>query len=555
MTEANKLADERVAACRPAMRMCLPQAEQPPLACASRWYASAMLAAMFLIFALTGCGGVDSSDYGSVVYPTKTTSINGLGVFEQLCKQAGSRCIVVNRLSSKLEGVETLILVGDSFHPPAKEARDWIEDWLAGQPGRTVVYFGRDFDAELYYREQTLDQVPAESRQRAMIDLMSARTQLDTQLFGQIPDDVFCRWFTLRIHEPRRDIQQFRGPWADAFAGESGSWPVRVLLEPPDPADAANKPKWPPPTATTTAPIQFGPGASQQDDEGPVVFTSHWVPWDIGDDETWESEWEKAPEPEVMLSGADGTPLVTRLTSERYPGSQILTVVNGAPFLNGTLVEPHFRKIARRIIADLQPAKRIALLPFSEYGILVSLLDEDEDEVAGLSVLTTWPMNIIMAHLAFLGVLICLALFPILGRPQKLRPPSLADFGQHAESLGQMLQRTGDVNFALNAVADYHRTVRGEVVPAWVESALEQRRATFLAKSDSTSPAIEDSSAAANTSADATSGATAEPAKRQSADAPVHSGTSQLTGATSAMQNPPASPPPSPTGSHTDPSP
>ena len=435
--------------------------------------------AVLVCFVFSGCGFAEPSrQYGDVRYPGKSSSINGLGIFEELCNQAGSRCFVTNRLSPRLDKADAIVLVGNTFEPPAKEARDWLEEWLAAKAGRSVIYFGRDFDAEIYYRQQTLARVPAAERYRAALKLAGAQMKLNTLLMSEISSDVFCRWFQLKIHKPQVETRNFTGPWADDLEpsqlnSRDATWPVRVVLDPVRRSQRRDKPKWLAPATGSTIRVPTFDVDSTDAEDAPV-FRSIWSEYDINDDQTWKEEWSKVPENvSVLLAGGDGTPLVMKLTSSRYADSQILTLVNAAPLLNGSLVRPHFREVARRLIDSIQPAKRIALLPFNQQGILVSDL-EDEDEIAGLSVLTVWPMNIVVAHLAFLGILICLALFPILGRPQGLRRLSLSDFGQHAEAVGRMLQRTGDSSYATRIIAEYFRTVRGEAPPPWLKSALPQ---------------------------------------------------------------------------------
>lgn len=433
--------------------------------------------AMLICTLLSGCGASGlsglASDYGGVAYPEKN-SINGLGIFLKLCQQAGSRCFVASRLSARLDKADAIILVGNTFHPPAKEARDWLEEWLGKKSGRSVVYFGRDFDADIYYREQTLEAVDPDQQHRAAIDLADRQAGLDAMRVRELSNDVFCRWFNLKMHDPRAAVGDWTGPWAESLHATAARWPVRARLEPPRASQSRNKPKWhtSPFSRPKIGPSQPNRRSEKSSQPEHKFYQSVWSTADINDDETWAAEWDKLSDSRVLLAGQDGTPLVTELTSPRYPGSQILTIVNGAPLLNGSIVQAHFRAVAHHIIGDLQPAKRIALLPFDAQGIVISNVQEEE-EIAGISVLTTWPMNMIVAHLAFLGVLICLALFPILGRPQGAPRPSLSDFGQHAEAVGRMLQRTGDAQYALRIVNDYFRIVRGEVPPSWLKSAIE----------------------------------------------------------------------------------
>lgn len=450
-----------------------------------------------MLLAQTGCSYKANNVYAANTYPAKYTSMNGLGVFEKMCVQAGSHCVNVTRLSNRLERMEAIVLIGDTLRPPAKEARDWMEEWLARKPGRTVVYVGRDFDAETYYRQQTIDRVPVADQPKARIDLADAQAATDLRLWSELEDDVFCRWFTIVTESVEHEVTAFQGEWADKddlqpavpVSGRSKpSWPVRIVLAPPSKTQATKPSTWKAAKKSSTAMQPAKVKSSPDTPQEQVVVMSQWSQYDIADDETWNDEWEKAPEAKSLLIGEDGTSLITRLTSPRFEGSHLLIVANGAPLLNASLIQPHFRKVAHKIIEDIQPAKRIGLLRYNDFGILVSRLTEDPDEAVGLAVLATWPMNIIIAHLTMLGILVCFALFPILGRPQALKRRSLADFGQHAESLGQMLQRAGDVRFAFNQIANYFQKVRGEAVPYWIAQGIQLESADVPSVGQAPSP-------------------------------------------------------------------
>ncbi len=440
-----------------------------------------------LALCCSGCGSGNQLDqtWGAHIYPAKNSSLNGLGYLEKLLLQKGASVKVVNRLSPRLDRADCLILVGDTFHPPAKEARDWMEEWLAAETGRTILYFGRDFDAAEYYMEQTLKSQPIDKRVRAGLDRAAVRVTRDDRLYEEMNADYFCRWFFVRVSGAQRTLTEFSGPWSNTLSGPM-QWPVRAYLDEPDKALRDDLPTFapaavtnpfqawqkafrpgrpvPPPPPPTTPPPPTGNGRS--------VFTSVWVPDDISNAEEWEREWTLAPNCEQLLIGEDGTPLVMRLTSDRYPDSQIITLANGAPLFNGMMVDANLRSICMNIAGEIGDDARIALLPYDRRGIQVSHVPDIENEVAGLSVLMTWPLNILMAHLAFLGLLICVALFPILGRPQSLKSSNVSDFGQHAEALGQLLEGTRDKPYALQMVSDYLRVVRGESLPAWIESEL-----------------------------------------------------------------------------------
>lgn len=430
-----------------------------------------------------GCGRSQlDRTWAAHEYPSKTSSPSGLGYLEKLCRQKGSRFKSVSRLSPRLDRADCLMLIGNTLHPPAKEARDWVEDWLAEKSGRSVIYFGRDFDASEYYLEQTLELQPKERKRRAGLDLAQMRAQRDDLIYEQMNADYFCRWFYIRVSKPQRVLEKFSGPWSEKLAGEL-KWPVRSFLDDPDYNLRDEVPDWanvPSSIPSIRLPKRFRTGKTtpipakpnKAPDTGRSVFTSFWVPYDIGSPEEWNTEWDLAPDCEKLLVGEDGTPLVMKLTSDRYPGSKILTIANGAPLFNAMMVNADWRQLCMNVADEIGDDARVALLPYNEGGIQVSHIPDIEDEVAGLSVLMTWPLNILMAHLAFLGIVLCVALFPILGRPQNLKAANLSDFGQHAEAMGRLLQATRDLPYALQLVRDYLRLVRGESPPAWLESEL-----------------------------------------------------------------------------------
>ncbi len=467
---------------RPATQAMQPRNQPGMQPGSGRSYAVWLIWFSLLSACLTGCGeSTLDATWAAHTYPSKTSSPNGLGYLEKLCLQKGTRFQAVSRLSPRLDRADCLVLLGDTMHPPAKEARDWIEEWLAEKSGRKVIYFGRDFDAAEYYMQQTLGQHPDAQRRRAGLDWARQRASRDDMLYEQMNDDYFCRWFYMRVSEPEKLVEKFEGPWSEQLTG-SLKWPVRAFLDLPDPDLRDLEPDWnniakPAPTFRLPKALRKGRPAPPTTTATPTneqrsVFTSIWVPGDIANAEEWETEWELAPEAELLLTGDDGTPLITRLGSERYPGSEILVLANGAPLFNGMMIDADWRILCMKIADEIGQDRRVALLPYDQFGIQVSEVPDSEDEIAGLSVLMTWPLNILMAHLAFLGILICVALFPILGRPQNLKTSNLSDFGQHAEATGRMLQGTRDLPLALRLVGDYLRIVRDESVPAWLESEL-----------------------------------------------------------------------------------
>ena len=131
---------------------------------------------------------------------------------------------------------------------------------------------------------------------------------------------------------------------------------------------------------------------------------------------------------------------------------------------------PLHQRIGALLIDACLPAERVALLAFDDSGLSISNVPEEDSRAAGLEMLTVWPLSGITMPAAMLGVIVCVSLLPILGRPQSLARRTVSDFGLHVDAIGRMLFEARDIQHAKLAVSDYFRKVRGEPPPTWLES-------------------------------------------------------------------------------------
>lgn len=434
---------------------------------------------VLLIFAssLSGCSYLMPEQFGELQSPGSTRQLNGLGVHRKMWESAGTRVLTPQKLSGRLDTLDVIVLVGRDYAPPGKLARDWCEQWLAEQPGRSVVYFGRDFDGVIYYREKALPQQTPPLQDEAARQLAQFKADLISNRVAKLPESTFCRWFYIDADAQAAVHSNFQGPWASDVQALKGEWPVGVILQPPLQQLKNSKPSWLAGKATTVPKPNWIQGADASEELGEKeVQRSKWELEELSSDDRWNAEWGKTGESKILLSGKDESPLVFKITSSNFPGSQILVCTNGAPFLNATLVQPLHQRIGEKIISECLPAKRVALLAYDENGLLISQTEGDEASM-GMELLTVWPLSTITMHAAFFGMVLCVALLPILGRPQGLRPRRLTDFGLHVEALGRMLHQSRDILYSTSVIRDYYKKVREETPPPWLDS-VEQAEVT-----------------------------------------------------------------------------
>jgi hypothetical protein len=244
--------------------------------------------------------------------------------------------------------------------------------------------------------------------------------------------------------------------------------PPSWITNPPKPINSTNpitansNPKSNPSTPLPT---------TSQTDEEKVVFRSEWEAEELKSQEQWDAEFKNIIDSQILLQSSDEDPLVFRLKDTKRLGQgKILVVANGAPFLNGSLVDPMFGQIAEMIVQECLPASRVALLAYDDRGLQISLTDEIDSRGAGIEMLVQWPLSAITIPACVLGLVTCVYLLPILGRPRTLRERSVSDFGMHVEAMGQLLRDAGDEAYARRTIADYYARVRNESPPGWLVS-------------------------------------------------------------------------------------
>ncbi len=369
---------------------------------------------------VTGCGreSLDGT-YGRRRGSPGATSVNGTAVLSEMFRQAG--CTVVSRrfLSPRIHNHDVIVWAPDDFQPPDDETRRFLEDWLFREPGRTLVYIGRDYDAQIAYWEAVLDMATADQRVEVLRRLAQALAAHSARR-ATMPDGERTAWFTIlrdAASDPV-DASAWTGTWTqdDRLQASKLSPEIVGRLEPP-------------------------PSADDDDDDG------------NGNGNGYRSE--------VLLQGPPGI-LAYRLIPARQPDSQILVMTNGSFLLNLPLMEEEHRRLAARLIVDCGAPAKVVFFESGLDGAFVFQQEPGSRHPTGLEAFTVWPLGGILWHFLALGVLYLFARLAIFGRPQQLPPESTSDFGRHVHALGELLAATGQADQARRQLAQFHDRVKHE---------------------------------------------------------------------------------------------
>jgi uncharacterized protein DUF4350 len=355
-----------------------------------------LLGIVFLLFVVSGCEDGIDATYGQRT-GLGADSVNGTAVLASMFQQAGHQVSTASRLAPKLQKkADVIVWFPNDFQPPTPAVRNWFKAWWLAAPGRTLIYVGRDFDAAPGYWRAMQAGAPAEQLPEIKRRLAKAKSEFLLER-SKAPDDADGDWFVVK--------------------GKSKSRKVKTV---------SGGPEW-----------VSGIDASKLD----IELNGRIVP---------------SAGAQVVLRDR-GDMLVSR---EMMHGGKLIVVVNGSFLLNLPLVNHEHRKLAAKLIAEVGANRQVAFLESEAGGPTVFDEDPPDTPRGDMEIFGIAPFNSILLHLAFAGMILCAARFPIFGRPRELPPPRLSDFGRHVWALGQMLQRTKDRAYALGRVLHYQQNSR-----------------------------------------------------------------------------------------------
>ena len=383
---------------------------------------------------LAGCDEELDTTYGVRSGPGATRSVNGTSVFADMFEQAGHRVSSWKSLSPRLKKADCIVWFPDDFRPPSPQVRRWLNGWLNGGSSRTLIFVGRDFDAEPWYWKKVRGSAGAD--QRHEIDVLTAAAEERfTTARRKLPRTATTEWFSIERDVPPRAVHE--------LSSDSPEW-----LDGIDPSRLE---------------IELNSRIAPSGDMEPRL--------ESGDD---------------MLVG--------RL---EVGNSQLFVAANGSFLLNAMLVNHEHRKLAGKLVAAIGTApSEVVFLesgggpidvfpngddgantpppnqpndPFQQQpaqqppggnGPPIRDRDPSMNPPTGLEIAQIWPTNWILLHFAILGVLFCFWKLPLFGRPRPKDPPGASDFGKHIEAVAGLLRRSGDRQYALGRVKHYQQLVK-----------------------------------------------------------------------------------------------
>ncbi len=350
---------------------------------------------LLLLIVAPGCREEVDTFYGRRKGVPGSASVNGTAVLAKMFEREGHRIFSWASLSPRLhERADAIVWFPNDFDPPSAEIREWLEDWLVAQPGRTLIYVGRDFDAAPWYWQEVLPGAPEDEVPELQQRETAARTDFGMERLA-VPNSEDCDWFTVEGKALHREVRTLNGDpeWLEAIDASKLDIELYGRLLPPDDAD-------------------------------------------------------------VLLS-SEGDVLVSRIERDE---SRIIVIANGSFLLNAMLVNHEHRKLAGQLIEEVgPPEKTVVFLESWMGGPPIRDNDPMPGMPTGMEIFHIWPTNWILLHMAVVGILFCLARWPIFGRSREVPPDGPSDFGKHVDALAELLGRSGDASYAYSRLLHYRQ--------------------------------------------------------------------------------------------------
>jgi hypothetical protein len=431
-----------------------------------------------IVIALAGLQGCSrlSTEYGKSKGIGARTSLNGFAALRAAFEQAGFRTRDVSRLSDRVRRSDVIVWTPKILGPVDDNVTNWFDSWLQ-QGSRTLVYVIPDSGSEVDYWADAMKLAPPEQRLEYRKRAGQAINQRMQWRLNRAPVPS-NGWFEVEPRKDARSVRPIAGQWLTDIQQPSGDadgsqdptfGAIEYALRPFDAAKSAAG-------ATAAGSTTSGPTSTTVSFVPTGPSTSIWLT------PVTTTPTEVAVEYVPLLSIDDQGDMVAEVRSDTWLDSRIVVVAGGSLLTNYAFTRPANQRLADRIIAAAQPSgttssgtpssgKDEPVVGFltSDWGnVPVSERQADTPQSTGMEFLTEWPISIVTMHGVVLGVLVCLMLIPIFGRPKRLRQVAANSFGHHLDAVAALMNRAGGEAYARERISDYRKRMHGETSGPWV---------------------------------------------------------------------------------------
>lgn len=416
---------------------------------------------------LAGCSSSEATftnKYGDSDGASGRTSLNGFNALRRTYEQAGFDTRNLYRLTNRAKSSDVVVYIPTGPFPISFEANGWFESWLE-MGDRTLVYIVPDSGSEQRYWKDAVALAPPnlrlEYRRRAARSLNERMRWQNNR--RSIPHRG---WFVVEPQISETRVGDLQGNWAKEIKSSSGdahSLHLEYAIAESQPTSGQN----------ATAFVQ---GPTGPNSPGFVVLNEG-------------STGNAKPELTAMVETKGGDAIVAKVSSKKWPDSKVIVVAGGSLLTNYAFTKDLGRKLADQIVqsstADANAnSKMVSFLTTNTPAIPISEAKTNSPQSTGMELLTVWPLSLVTIHAAILGLVICMVMLPIFGRPKKITETQSSNFGDHLDAMASLLNRNSSEEYARSRISEYMQRMHGETPSRWIVESPTDDEQTRPATSD-----------------------------------------------------------------------
>ena len=372
-----------------------------------------------LCFAGCGIDSIDDDGFGKVRSTGGYGAIDGISGFVHVLKSRGLNVRQSSRISPQIERYDTIIWAPNRIFPPSDAAIERLERWIDnGRGGRQVIFIGPGFRSRQLLDKKQIELADNENLERAVRryqeKVIKGRFRPGNHYWYGSGDGESCDWFEMTKIE-NEPIKNISGPWADGESADelelySGIYDFEI------PTD-----------------IQPAPASETKDNDDDENY--------VGNDDYYDGR-------AIVLLAGDDHNLVYRIPQksnyynyyqydyDEKDESGVYIVANGSFLQNYGLVNPGNQKFTNKI-ADLCSGEVLVLQSGPQR---IEVTESLSPEKNGWEWLSKRPLRDIVPFFLLLATFTFFVVFPIHGRPKRIRLHPEKTFADHIRATGQLLK-------------------------------------------------------------------------------------------------------------------
>lgn len=427
---------------------------------------------LLIALAMSGCTRFDDR-YGETSGASGKQSVNGFGAFRTVLEEdvpisseqepdtaaaveVRSRNMI--RLSHREQDNDAIVWIPKSW-PPTNESKvtAWMQQWLK-RGDRTLVFVVPDEGSTEEYFRNAAEVAPPEQRlayRRRLAKQINQRIMHDVERENIAVDDWFvAQSLPYRTRLPGRRISDFH------------LVPDKTTKSKANQADDSKASE----SGASTSEDESSSGAWEE----ALTDVFDWV--------QSQSRQHQTPKPDFDVLMKESVTTLARIRDPSWHDSQILVVASGGLVTNFAMTCADAQQMAVRIQSEIHATSNagddarieLAFLSSDSLPMPISEAKPGVPKSKGWELMTEMPLGLVNMHIAFLGIVLCLTLLPIFGRPRRVRYNRVTHFGNHLSAMATLMRRGGGTVYARQRISDYLRKIRGETSGPWVLPEPEQ---------------------------------------------------------------------------------